>query len=95
MEFLMLSGLLQRKINRECCSHELQDVFNRREEAGAALSVDGHCMGSENAEKTKIGGDGESKALPYGDTPLTSGFKIPGCSLCLQECQEICIILFL
>lgn len=60
MEFLMLPGLLQHKINRECCSHQLQVVFNRREEAMAALGVDG--MDSENAEKTKIGDDGESKA---------------------------------
>lgn len=62
MEFLMLPGLLQHKINREYCSHQLQVVFNRREEAMAALGVDGHHMGSENAEKTKIGDDGESKA---------------------------------
>lgn len=56
MEFLMLPC----EINRECCSHQLQDVFDRSEEAVAALGVDGHGMGCENAE-TETGNDGESK----------------------------------
>lgn len=37
----------------------------------------------------------KANPLPYGDTPISPAFRIPGCSLCLQEHQEICIILFL
>lgn len=84
-------GLLQHKINRECCSHQLQDVFNRREEAVTALGVSGHhteCRGDWKRE-------GWRKQIPFLMEINPYGFRIPGCSLCLQERQEICIILFL